>query len=116
MLAMLERDSALLGNRNRTAVLVAIRLLGETWPSELASLLGLRLYSVQRILEAYDREGALVSRTMGRTRRISLNPRYVVHRELDALLWKLGQHDVALQSRLAARRRRPRRASKPGRK
>ena len=78
---MLERNSELLGNRNRTAVLVAIRLLGETWPSELASLLGLRIYSVQRILEAYEREGVLVSRTMGRTRRVSLNPRYVAHRE-----------------------------------
>lgn len=111
---MLERNSELFGNRNRTAVLVAIRLLGETWPSELASLLGLRIYSVQRILEAYEREGVLVSRTMGRTRRVSLNPRYVAQRELDALLWKLGSNDVALQSMLAAGRRRPRRAGKPG--
>lgn len=111
---MLERNSELFGNRNRTAVLVAIRLLGETWPSELASLLGLRIYSVQRILEACEREGVLVSRTMGRTRRVSLNPRYVAQRELDALLWKLGQNDVALQTMLAARRRRPRRAAKPG--
>lgn len=111
---MLERNSELLGNRNRTAVLVAIRLLGETWPSELASLLGLRIYSVQRILEAYEREGVLVSRTMGRTRRVSLNPRYVAHRELDALLWKLGRIDVELQSILSAGRRRPRRAGKPG--
>jgi DNA-binding MarR family transcriptional regulator len=111
---MLERNSELLGNRNRTAVLVAIRLLGETWASELSALLGLRIYSVQRIVEAYEREGVLVSRTMGRTRRVSLNPRYVAHRELDALLWKLGQHDVALQSMLAAGRRRPRRAGKPG--
>lgn len=93
---------------------MAIRLLGETWPSELASMLGLRLYSVQKILEAYEQEGVLVSRTMGRTRRVSLNPRYVAHAELDALLWKLGRLDVALQSMPAARRRRPRRAGKPG--
>lgn len=113
-MVMLERNSALLGNRNRTAVLVAIRLLGETWPSELAALLQLRLFSVQKILEAYEREGVLVSRTMGRTRQVSLNPRYVAQAELDALLWKLGQHDVGLQAMLAARRRRPRRAGKPG--
>lgn len=111
---MLERNSELFGNRNRTAVLVATHLLGETWPSELASMLSLRIYSVQRILQAYEREGVLISRTMGRTRRVSLNPHYVAHAQLEALLWKLGQVDVELQSMLAVRRRRPRRASKPG--
>lgn len=111
---MLERNPQLLGSRNRTMVLEAIRLLEETYPSELASLLGLRLFSVQGILAAYEREGAIVSRLLGRTRRVSLNPRYFAHAELDALLWKLGKQDVALQSMLAARRRRPRRPGKPG--
>lgn len=111
---MLERNSELLGNRNRTAVLVAVRLLGETWPSELASMLALRLYSVQTILAAFEREGVIVSRAVGRTRQVSLNPRYFAFAELDALLWKLGQNDAALQASLATRRRRPRRPGKPG--
>lgn len=111
---MLERSPELFGSRNRTMVLVAIRLLEETYPSELANLLGLRLFSVQGILLAYEREGIIASRLLGRTRSVSLNPRYFAFQELDALLWTLGKRDEALQARLASRRRRPRRAGKPG--
>ena len=111
---MLVRRFELFGSRTRTAVLTTVRMLGETYPSELAALLGVRLYSVQRILESFERESVLVSRLLGRTRRISLNPRYLAHKELAALLWKLGQHDTELHSVLANRRRRPRRAGKPG--
>lgn len=95
-------------------MLVALRLLGETYPSELATLLGIRLYAVQRILSGLESGGAIVSRLLGRTRRVSLNPRYFAHRELDALLWKLGEHDPELQKLLGVRRRRPRRPGKPG--
>ncbi|MBE4747089.1 ArsR family transcriptional regulator [Corallococcus sp. ZKHCc1 1396] len=95
-------------------MLVAIRLLEETYPSELAALMGVRPYTVQSILASLEREAISVSRLMGRTRVVSLNPRYFAHAELSALLWKLGKHDVDLQARLAARRRRPRRAGKPG--
>ncbi len=95
-------------------VLVALRLLEETWPAELVATLGLRLYSVQRILAAYERDGVITSRLMGRTRRVALNPRYFAARELDALLWKLGSQDTELQQKLATRRRRPRRPGKPG--
>jgi hypothetical protein len=112
--AMLERASGLFGSRNRTAVLVAIRLLEETYAKELTELLGLHLFSVQSILRSLEGEGVILGRTMGRTRIIHLNPRYFAQAELSALLWKLGVHDVALQRQLAARRRRPRRSGKPG--
>ncbi len=95
-------------------MLVAIRLLEETYPSELAALLGVRPYTVQSILVPLEREAIIVSRLMGRTRTVALNPRYFAHAELSELLWKLGEHDVDLQAKLAARRRRPRRAGKPG--
>lgn len=95
-------------------MLVAIRLLDETYPSEVAALLGVRPFTVQSILTSLEREAIIVSRLVGRTRVVSLNPRYFAHAELSALLWKLGEHDVGLQSKLAARRRRPRRAGKPG--
>jgi hypothetical protein len=110
----IQRDPELFGGRNRTNVLVAIRMLGETYPSELAALLGLRLFSVQSILASLEREGVVVSRLFGRTRRVALNPRYFASKELDALLWKVGKQDAALQRMLASRRRRPRRAGKPG--
>jgi hypothetical protein len=111
---MLERSPELFGGRNRTRVLLAIRLLEETFPSELAALLDLRLFSVQTILASFEREAVIVSRMMGRTRNVSLNPRYTAFKELAALLWKLGQQDVPLQAQLATRRRRPRRFGKPG--
>lgn len=94
-------------------VLVSLRLLDETYPSELAQLLGLGTYSVQRVLEALEGEGVVVSRLMGRTRIVKLNPRYFAAEELGALLWSIGKRDADLQRLLAAKRRRPRRAGKP---
>lgn len=111
---MVDPASQLFGSRNRTAVLVAIRLLEETYANELAQMLEVRPYTVQSILAALEREAVLVARSMGRTRTVLLNPRYFAYAELSALLWKLGQNDVELQRRLAMRRRRPRRAGKPG--
>jgi len=108
------RTHQLFGGRVRTAVLTAVRLLGETYPSELAILLGVRLYAIQRVLESLESEAVLVSRSVGRTRQISLNPRYFAHQELAALLWRLGREDADLQTALSSLRRRPRRAGKPG--
>ena len=108
------RAHKLYGGRLRTAVLTAVRLLGETYPSELANFLGVRLYAIQRVLESLESEAVIVSRSVGRTRQVSLNPRYFAHRELAALLWRLGREDADLQSALSARRRRPRRPGKPG--
>ena len=110
----LDRSSQLFGTRNRTAVLVAIRLLGETYAAELALLLGVRVFTVQQIVAGLEREAVLATRVAGRTRLVTLNPRYVASGELADLLWRLGENDVALQQALAAKRRRPRRAGKPG--
>ena len=85
----------LFGGRLRTAVLTAVRLLGETYPSELAKFLGVRLYAIQRVLESLESEAVIVSRPVGRTRQISLNPRYFAYRELAALLWRLGREDTS---------------------
>lgn len=113
-MTLIDREQELFGNRNRTALLLAVSLLGETYPSELAQLLGVRLYTVQSILASLEREGVVVSQLLGRTRRVSLNPRFFAHRELATLLSKLGKQDVTLQRALSARRRRPRRVGKPG--
>jgi DNA-binding transcriptional ArsR family regulator len=109
-----EAASHLFGTPNRTAVLVALRLLEQTYPRELADLLSLHLYTVQTILRSLEREAIIISRMMGRTRMVMLNPRYVGHSELGALLWKLGERDLELQRKLAGKRRRPRRSGKPG--
>ena len=107
-MAQVDAAPALFGSETRTATLVAIRLLGQTWASELALLLGQRLFSVQRVLSAFERERVIVLRKQGSTRIVTLNPRYFAAKELDALLWKLGQADAGLQKQLAANRRRPR--------
>ena len=111
---MLANESELFGNRNRTMVLVALRLLEETYPSELAALLELQLFSVQSILASFERQGLAVSRLAGRTRLVKLNPRYFAAKDLKTLLWTLGKEDVPLQKLLAAKRRRPRQPGKPG--
>lgn len=59
-------------------------------------------------------DGVVVSRAFGRTRRVTLNPRFIGYAALSELLWRVGQQDVELQRALGAKRRRPRRAGKPG--
>lgn len=91
-----------------------LALLQESYPSELATLLDARLYSVQTILDALESEGVIVTRRLGNTRRVQLNPRHVAHEELQALLWKLGENDIGIQKAAARKRARPRRKGKPG--
>lgn len=110
----LETPTEIFGSRRRTEVLVLLALLGESYPTELARLLDAHLFSVQTILDDLEREGLIVTRRLGRVRRVELNPRYVAHEELAALLWKLGEHDLELQKAAAKRRGRPRRKGKPG--
>jgi len=106
--------SRLFGSRRRTSVLVLLALLEESYPTELAQLLGARLYSVQTILDSLESEGIIVTRRLGNTRRVQLSPRHVAHGELRALLWKIGEHDLEIQKAAARKRGRPRRKGKPG--
>ncbi len=110
----LVTPTQLFGSRRRTEVLVLLGLLEESYPAELTRLLDARLYSIQTIIDALESEGIIVTRRLGRTRRVQLNPRFVAFKELHALLWRLGQHDMELQRAAAMRRGRPRRRNKPG--
>jgi hypothetical protein len=105
---MLVRPLGLFGSRRRTTVLILLALLDESYPAELARLLGARLYSIQTILDRLESDAIIVTRRLGRVRRVSLNPRFFAAAELRALLWKLGQEDVELQQAAARRRGRPR--------
>jgi hypothetical protein len=88
-------------------------LLGETYPTELARLLGAPLYSVQTIVESLDRDGVVACRLVGRSRLVSLDPRYYGFRELRALLLRLSEGEPALQHAAASRRSRPGGAGRP---
>ena len=109
----MDRNLKLFGSRRRTEVLVAIALLGETYPSELARVLQAPLYSVQNIVAALDREGVLAVRSAGRSRLVSLDPRYFAFSELKSLLLKLSTAEPGLRVATAARRSRPRRSGDP---
>jgi len=108
------RGEKLFGSKTRTSVLILIALLEESYPTELAQLIGAKLYTIQKICESLESDGIVVSRLFGRTRQVTLNPRYAAAKELHALLWSLGTSRIDLQTAAATKRRRARRPGKPG--
>ncbi len=110
---LLARSNAVFGSPRRTEVLVAIAALGTTYASELARLMGCTLYTVQQIVWGLERDGLVSIQSIGRTRQVSLNPRYFAVAELDALAQRLLEGMPQLQAAVARVRRRPRRTGKP---
>ena len=101
------------GSQNRTRLLVALRLLDESYARELARVLGSPLSSVQQAVASLERDGLVAVRSMGRTRVARIDPRYFARRELLAYLDRLSEADAALKTAVADLRRRPRRTGKP---
>jgi DNA-binding transcriptional ArsR family regulator len=101
------------GGQARTRVLLALRLLDESYPRELARLLDVPLNGVQMALRGLERDGLVAGRTAGRMRLVRLNPRYFAREELQRYLFALAGADRALQNRVAGMRRRPRASGKP---
>lgn len=99
----------LFANRLRTRLLILLALLEESYSSELARLLGVPLFSIQKIVDDFDRQGIIASRYAGRLRRLSLSPTFFAARELRALLLRLAEGDAETQEIAARRRSRPRR-------
>jgi hypothetical protein len=102
------------GGQTRTRLLLALRLLEESYPRELARVLDSRLNGIQSAIRGLERDGLISVRPAGRTRLVRLNPRYFAREELQPYLLKLAGADAVLQDRVAALRRRPRRPGKPG--
>lgn len=105
-------SSSPFGGQARTRVLLGLRLLEESYPRELARVLGLPLNGVQMAVRGLERDGLIAGRLAGRTRLIRLNPRYFAREELQRYLLKLASAEVELQDRVADLRRRPRAAGK----
>jgi predicted transcriptional regulator len=105
--------SKLFGSATRTSILVLLALLGESYTAELAKMLGVRASAIKKIVDALEVESIVAGRLAGRTRLLTLNPRYEAAGELKALLWKLGERDFELQELAGTKRKRPRRAGKP---
>lgn len=101
------------GSRARTRVLLALRSTTESYPRELARLVGISLSAVQRALVSLEADGIVAARVAGRTRLYRLSPRTYARRELEQYLDRLLEAESALRARVTALRRRPRRSGKP---
>lgn len=105
---------AILGSANSERVLIFLTAREEGYAREIARFFDSALAPIQQQLEKLEFGGVLVSRSAGRTRLYSLNPRYPFLDELKALLNKaLTFYPEDLREDLMMNRRRPRRAEKP---
>ncbi len=110
---MLVSRSSPFGGQVRTLVLLALVLLEESFPRELARLLEVPLNGVQQALRGLETDGLVAARAAGRTRLYRLNPRYFAREELGKYLERLASAETDLEDRIARLRKRPRRAGKP---
>lgn len=101
------------GGKTRTRVLLALRLLSESYPRELARVLDQPLSGVQEALRRLELDGLVAARTVGSTRMYRINPRYFAADELQTYLLRLTEPEEDLRRRVEALRRRPRRTGKP---
>lgn len=110
---VLKAFSSPFGGQTRTRVLLALRLLGTSYPRELARLLDAPVSGVRKALQGLERDGLIGGRLMGRTRLYQLNPAYFARDELRVYLARLAEADSELRGRVEGVRRRPRRTGKP---
>lgn len=101
------------GSQGRTRVLLALRLMGESYPRELSRLLNAPLLTVQRALQGLEVDGLVAARSAGRTRLYRLDPRYFANEALQRFLLRLSEPETGLRRSVESLRRRPRRAGKP---
>jgi hypothetical protein len=110
---MMVGQSSPFGSSARSRILVALRLLEESHPRELARLLKTHLNSVQTALRGLERDRLVAVRSAGRTRLARLDPQYFAAEELGRYLARLAEADPGLRASVSAFRRRPRRTGKP---
>ena len=101
------------GGKTRTRSLVALALLGSSFPRELSRLLITPVSAVSRALYGLEADALVAGRLNGRTRVFTLNPAYFAKREMEAYLRRLADADPDLVTQVESMRRRPRRSGKP---
>jgi hypothetical protein len=104
----------ILGSENAERVLIFLLARKEGYPTEIARFYRKDVFGIQKQLNRLEIGGVLVSRTIGRTRLYSFNPRYPFLRELTGLLEKaFSFYPPEEREALTMNRRRPRRREKP---
>jgi len=106
-------NSSPFGSATRTRVLLALGLLEDSYPRELARILDLPLSGVQRALQGLERDRLVAARSVGRTRLYRLDPGYFAHADLKRYLMRLLEAESDLRRHVGALRQRPRRTGKP---
>lgn len=105
---------AILGSLSCERVLVFICARKEGYAREIARFYETDLAPIQKQLEKLEFAGVLASRTAGRTRLYSFNPRCALLKEVITLLEKVISFIPSEErERLVMVRRRPRRKGKP---
>jgi len=104
---------AIFGTETRAKILLYLYSNGESYPTEMARILGLYLNTVQNQLWNMEKEGLLYSRHRGKVRLFGLNPRYPFKKEIGALLEKALTFISKEEKKIYFRRLRPRLIGKP---
>ncbi len=102
------------GNRTAERVLLYLQAYEEGYARQIAATFDSSLNAVQKQLRRFEEGGVLVSRTVGRTRVFTWNPRYPFQAPLRQLLAKAMEYlpETEVQAYFRQRRR-PRRSGKP---
>ena len=108
----IARDVGLFGTGTRTNVLLLLTLLSESHARELARILGTTSSNVIKAIDSLEQVGVVSGVLEGRTRRVSLNPRYAYKDELVPLLERMASTHPGLVQAVSEMRRRPRRSGK----
>lgn len=101
----------LFGTKMRTALLMLVAVLDETYPAELARYLGSSISSVQRTLDKIEDDGLVATRPHV-VRAVTLNPLFPAGKELRAFLLRLADGYPEYQRLKESRRLRSRRRNK----
>jgi hypothetical protein len=98
----------LLNSENKERVLIFLFARQEGYATEIARFFGTDLYGIQNQLDKLEAGGILVSKSVGRTRVYTFNPRYAFIDELKGLLERaLSFYPQELRYELLMNRRRP---------
>lgn len=105
---------ALFGSQSAAQVLMFLQNYGEGYARRIAETFGTSVTGIQRQLLRLEVAGILVSRTAGRTRIFTWNPRSSTVRDLRQFLEsELGRVSTEDTKRYYRQRQRPRRTGKP---
>lgn len=105
--------SELFGGQTAEKCLVYLAAQGEGYPLEISRAYGISNTQVIRTLDRLEKADILIGREVGRTRIYTLNQRYILAKELKALLDRvLSLMPIQEQERYFMRRKRPRKKNK----